>query len=162
MNKNRTTVTRALLSVSDKEGIVDFARELHSQGVEIISTGGTKRLLQQEGIPAIGVSEITGFPEMMDGRVKTLHPIIHGGILGLRDEHEAQASEHGIGWIDLVVCNLYPFEKTINNPETTEEQAVEQIDSFSCEEYRVDRCSGQSLRLFQGHRRDSGTPWALI
>lgn len=128
MNKNRTSVTRALLSVSDKEGIVDFARTLHSLGVEIISTGGTKRLLEQEGIPALGVSEITGFPEMMDGRVKTLHPIIHGGILGLRDVHEAQASEHGIGWIDLVVCNLYPFEKTINTAETTEEQAVEQID----------------------------------
>jgi phosphoribosylaminoimidazolecarboxamide formyltransferase/IMP cyclohydrolase len=128
MNKNRVTVKRALLSVSDKEGIVPFARELHALGVQIISTGGTRGLLEREGIPVTGVSDVTEFPEMMDGRVKTLHPLIHGGILGLRDRHADQAQKHGIGWIDLVVCNLYPFEETINSEGVSYEQAVEQID----------------------------------
>jgi phosphoribosylaminoimidazolecarboxamide formyltransferase/IMP cyclohydrolase len=128
MNKKDVTVQRALLSVSEKSGIAEFARELYTLGVEIISTGGTKKLLEQEGIPVKGVSEVTGFPEMMDGRVKTLHPLIHGGILGLRDTHGSQAAKHRIPWIDLVICNLYPFEQTIMNRKATEDEAIEQID----------------------------------
>ncbi len=128
MNTQPTPVKRALLSVSDKSGIVEFAKGLSEMGVELISTGGTKRILLENDIPVKGVSELTGFPEMMDGRVKTLHPLVHGGILGLRDAHAAAATEHGIPWIDLVVCNLYPFEATINKEDVRLEQAVEQID----------------------------------
>ena len=108
-------IERALISVSNKEGLAPFARGLAALGVEIISTGGTAALLRQEKIPVKDVSEITGFPEMMDGRVKTLHPKVHGGILSLRDnaEHVAQMKAHGIGPIDLVVVNLYPFESTV-------------------------------------------------
>ena len=108
-------IQRALISVSNKEGLAPFARALSALGVEIISTGGTATLLRQEKIPVKDVSEITGFPEMMDGRVKTLHPKVHGGILSLRDnpEHVAKMKEHGIGPIDLVVVNLYPFESTV-------------------------------------------------
>jgi phosphoribosylaminoimidazolecarboxamide formyltransferase/IMP cyclohydrolase len=123
-------IQRALISVSDKTGLVDFARELVGFGVQIVSTGGTASLLQKEGVPVQEISEYTGFPEMLDGRVKTLHPKVHGGLLYLRDhpEHVAQAQAHGIAPIDLVVVNLYPFEKTVANPETTLEQAIEQID----------------------------------
>ncbi len=123
-------IQRALISVSDKTGLVDFARELAKMGVEIISTGGTCSLLQKEGIPVKEISEFTGFPEMLDGRVKTLHPKVHGGLLYVRDnaEHIAQAQSHGILPIDLVVVNLYPFEQTIAKPETTLEEAIEQID----------------------------------
>ncbi len=128
MNTKPITVQRALISVSDKTGIVKFAKRLHTLGVELISTGGTQRLLKEQGIPVKEVSEITGSPEMMDGRVKTLHPLIHGGILGLRDTHAAEAEKHQIPWIDLVVCNLYPFETTINKPEIALDQAIEQID----------------------------------
>ncbi|HEY1265730.1 MAG TPA: bifunctional phosphoribosylaminoimidazolecarboxamide formyltransferase/IMP cyclohydrolase [Candidatus Binatia bacterium] len=108
-------IVRALISVSNKDGLASFARALSALGVEIISTGGTATLLRQEKIPVKDVSEITGFPEMMDGRVKTLHPKVHGGILALRDnsQHVAQMKEHGIGPIDLVVVNLYPFESTV-------------------------------------------------
>jgi len=108
-------IERALISVSNKDGLASFARALSALGVEIISTGGTAALLRQEKIPVKDVSEITGFPEMMDGRVKTLHPKVHGGILSLRDnaEHVAQMKAHGIGAIDLVVVNLYPFESTV-------------------------------------------------
>ncbi|HKA34493.1 MAG TPA: bifunctional phosphoribosylaminoimidazolecarboxamide formyltransferase/IMP cyclohydrolase [Candidatus Binatia bacterium] len=108
-------IERALISVSNKDGLASFARALSALGVEIISTGGTATLLRQEKIPVKDVSEITGFPEMMDGRVKTLHPKVHGGILSLRDnpEHVAQMKQHGIGPIDLVVVNLYPFESTV-------------------------------------------------
>lgn len=128
MNTAPTTVKRALLSVSDKTGIVEFAQRLHRCGVELISTGGTQRLIKEAGIPVQEVSEITGFPEMMDGRVKTLHPLVHGGILGLRDVHAEAAAAHHIPWIDLVVCNLYPFETTINTPGVALDQAIEQID----------------------------------
>ena len=123
-------IQRALISVSDKTGLVEFARELVQLGVEIVSTGGTCSLLQKEGIAVREISEFTGFPEMLDGRVKTLHPKVHGGLLYVRDnpEHVAQAEAHGILPIDLVVVNLYPFEKTIAKPETTLEEAIEQID----------------------------------
>ena len=108
-------VKRALISVSDKKGILALAKGLHALGVEIISTGGTSRQLSDAGIPVKEVSEYTGFPEMLDGRVKTLHPKIHGGLLALRDnqEHMRQIEQHKIGLIDMVVCNLYPFESVI-------------------------------------------------
>ena len=128
MNTQPTTIRRALISVSDKTGIIEFAQGLHSLGVEIISTGGTSSLLEGVGIPVRSVQDITGFPEMMDGRVKTLHPLIHGGILGLRDEHEEVAASAGIGWIDLVVCNLYPFAATIERPGVDIDTAIENID----------------------------------
>lgn len=110
-------ITRALLSVSDKHGIVDFARELAEHGVELVSTGGTAKLLQGEGLACRDVSELTGFPEMMDGRVKTLHPNVHGGLLAIRDnsEHRAAMQAHDISAIDLLVVNLYPFEATVDS-----------------------------------------------
>ncbi|WP_274585098.1 bifunctional phosphoribosylaminoimidazolecarboxamide formyltransferase/IMP cyclohydrolase [Neisseria leonii] len=125
-----TIIRRALISLSDKNGAVDFARALSGQGVEILSTGGTAKLLADAGLPVIEVADYTGFPEMLDGRVKTLHPKIHGGILGRRDlsEHTAQMAEHGIGNIDLVCVNLYPFAATIAKPGCTLEDAVENID----------------------------------
>lgn len=121
-------VTRALLSVSAKAGVLDFAKFLHSQGVHLLSTGGTAKLLADNGVPVTEVSEYTGFPEMMDGRVKTLHPKIHGGILGRRDTDAAVMAEHGIGRIDLVVVNLYPFAATVAKPNCSLEDAVENID----------------------------------
>jgi phosphoribosylaminoimidazolecarboxamide formyltransferase/IMP cyclohydrolase len=123
-------IARALISVSDKTGLVEFARALVEHGVEIISTGGTAALLTKNNIPNIEISAFTGFPEMMDGRVKTLHPKVHGGLLFVREnpEHEAQAKAHGIQPIDMVVVNLYPFEETVAKPDTTLEQAIEQID----------------------------------
>ncbi len=123
-------IQRALISVSDKTGLVDFAKELRPLGVEIISTGGTARALKDAGIPVIEISEFTGFPEMLDGRVKTLHPKVHGGLLYIRGhaEHEAQAAKHGIKPIDLVVVNLYPFEKTVAKPGVSLHEAIENID----------------------------------
>ena len=123
-------VRRALLSVSDKTGLIDFARGLHDLGIELVSTGGTFRALNEAGLPAIEVSSVTAFPEMMDGRVKTLHPKVHGGLLHLRGnaEHEAACAEHGIQPIDLVVVNLYPFEETVAKPDVTLEDAIENID----------------------------------
>jgi len=123
-------IKRALISVSDKDGIARFAEALNGFGVEIISTGGTARILRENGIAVTEVSEVTGFPEMMDGRVKTLHPKIHGAFLALRDnaEHAAAMAKHDIEPIDLVVVNLYPFEDAIDDEETTVEEAVEQID----------------------------------
>src|ERR1700729_4665952 len=108
-------ISRALLSVSDKTGLVDFAKGLSAQGVMLISTGGTAKALRDAGLTVADVSEITKFPEMMDGRVKTLHPNVHGGLLALRDkaDHAASMKEHGIDGIDLLVCNLYPFEATV-------------------------------------------------
>src|SRR5438105_12791522 len=105
-------IQRALISVSDKTGLVDFARELRAFGIELISTGGTAQALRDAGLPVVNLSEYTSFPEMMDGRVKTLHPKVHGGLLFLRGnaEHEAAAAKHGIHPIDMVVVNLYPFE----------------------------------------------------
>ncbi len=123
-------VRRAIVSVSDKTGVVEFSRGLVGHGVEILSTGGTARLLRESGIPVTEVSAYTGFPEILDGRVKTLVPKIHGGILAIRDnpEHAAQMETHGIQPIDLVAVNLYPFEKTVADPGCTLEAAVEQID----------------------------------
>lgn len=123
-------IRRALISVSNKTGIVDFAHDLKRFGVEIISTGGTATVLREAGIDVLDVSDITGFPEMMDGRVKTLHPKIHGSLLAVRDnaEHQAAMYNHGIEPIDLVVVNLYPFEETMARDGVTIEEAVEQID----------------------------------
>jgi len=123
-------IRRALISVSDKTGIVDFARELAHFEVEIISTGGTARTLRDAGIPVRDISDVTGFPEMMDGRVKTLHPRVHGGLLAIRDnpEHVAAMQQHDIEPIDLVVVNLYPFAETIRRPGVTRAEAIEQID----------------------------------
>ena len=123
-------IRRALISVSDKTGIVDFARELKAFDVEIISTGGTAKTLREAGVEVRDVSDVTGFPEMMDGRVKTLHPKIHGALLGIRGnaEHEAAMEEHDIEPIDLVVINLYPFQQTIARPDVPLATAIEQID----------------------------------
>lgn len=123
-------IKRALVSVSNKEGIVPFARQLTEKGVEIISTGGTKRTLEEAGVPVVSISDVTGFPEILDGRVKTLHPHIHGGLLAMRNkaEHWFQLNEHQITPIDLVVVNLYPFQQTIAKEETTFAEAIENID----------------------------------
>jgi phosphoribosylaminoimidazolecarboxamide formyltransferase / IMP cyclohydrolase len=134
MNEQHTEglrhIRRALLSVSNKEGLVDFARALRKLGVELLSTGGTAKALREAGLEVRDVSDVTGFPEMLDGRVKTLHPRIHGGILAVRDnpEHASALEEHQIGPIDMVVVNLYPFEETITRAGVTLEEAVEQID----------------------------------
>ncbi|HEX8687310.1 MAG TPA: bifunctional phosphoribosylaminoimidazolecarboxamide formyltransferase/IMP cyclohydrolase, partial [Pyrinomonadaceae bacterium] len=123
-------IRRALLSVSDKTGLVDFARALREFGVELLSTGGTAKALREAGLDVRDVSDLTGFPEMLDGRVKTLHPRIHGGILAVRDNpgHARALEEHSIGPIDMVVVNLYPFEQTVAREGVTLEEAVEQID----------------------------------
>src|SRR5215213_1473335 len=123
-------IKRALISVSDKTGILEFAKELTSFGVQIISTGGTAKTLRENGIAVTEVADITNFPEMMDGRVKTLHPKIHGAFLALRDNenHVASMQEHGIEPIDLVVVNLYPFEETIAQEDVSLPEAVENID----------------------------------
>jgi phosphoribosylaminoimidazolecarboxamide formyltransferase/IMP cyclohydrolase len=126
----QTILKRALISVSDKTGILEFARELEALGFEIVSTGGTKNLLAENGVKVIGISEVTGFPEIMDGRVKTLHPFIHSGLLAVRDlpEHMEQLEKFNITPIDLVVVNLYPFQQTIAKPDVTFEDAIENID----------------------------------
>ena len=121
-------IKRALISVSDKTGVAEFARQLHSMGVEILSTGGTARLLADSAIPVLEVSDYTGFPEMMDGRVKTLHPKIHGGILARRGTDEGVMREHSIPPIDLIVVNLYPFEQTVAKPGCDLPTAIENID----------------------------------
>ncbi|PSW12148.1 bifunctional phosphoribosylaminoimidazolecarboxamide formyltransferase/IMP cyclohydrolase [Photobacterium sanctipauli] len=126
--ENARPIRRALISVSDKTGIVEFAQALADRGVDILSTGGTARLLAEQGIKVTEVSDHTGFPEMMDGRVKTLHPKIHGGVLGRRGTDDDVMSEHGIAPIDMVVVNLYPFAATVANPDCTLEDAVENID----------------------------------
>jgi len=126
--ENSRPIKRALLSVSDKTGIVEFARTLAEQDVEILSTGGTCKLLADNGIKVTEVSDYTGFPEMMDGRVKTLHPKIHGGILARRGIDEAIMSENGIQTIDMVVVNLYPFAETVARPDCSLEDAIENID----------------------------------
>ena len=115
MDTHLRPVARAFLSVFDKSGLIDFARALHGHGVTLISTGGTRKALIDAGLPVTDVSELTGFPEMMDGRVKTLHPAVHGGLLAVRanPEHEAAMLAHGIAPIDLLVSNLYPFEATL-------------------------------------------------
>ncbi len=123
-------IKRALISVSDKTGVLDFARELAGYGVEILSTGGTAKMLREAGLAVKDVSEFTGFPEMLDGRVKTLHPKVHGGLLGMRSnpEHVATMKAHGIEPIDMVVVNLYPFEATVAKADCTLEDAIENID----------------------------------
>ena len=123
-------IKRALLSVSDKTGIVELARFLNENGVEIISTGGTMNAIKEAGIPVTYVSDVTGFPEIMDGRVKTLNPKIHGAILAVRSnpEHMAALAKHEITPIDLVVVNLYPFRETVAKPSVTEAEAIENID----------------------------------
>ncbi len=123
-------ITRALISVSDKTGVAEFARALEKQGVDIISTGGTADLLRKEGVPVRDISSFTDYPEVLEGRVKTLHPRVHGGLLYKRGNalHEEQAQEQGFQPIDLVVVNLYPFEETIAKPDVTLAQAIEQID----------------------------------
>ncbi|MGL4819314.1 MAG: bifunctional phosphoribosylaminoimidazolecarboxamide formyltransferase/IMP cyclohydrolase, partial [Bacilli bacterium] len=121
---------RALLSVSDKTGLVEFAEKIVAAGYELVSTGGTYALLKAQGLPVLNISEVTNFPEIMDGRVKTLHPNIHGGLLAVRDndEHMATIAELGIAPIDLVVVNLYPFAQTIAKPDVTFADAIENID----------------------------------
>lgn len=123
-------IKRAILSVSDKTGIVDLARRLSAKGVTLLSTGGTQKAIADAGIPVTGVSDITGFPECLDGRVKTLHPMIHAGLLAIREneEHMAQIKELGVEPIDMVIINLYPFRATIEKPNVTFEDAVENID----------------------------------
>lgn len=123
-------IKRALISVSNKLGAVDFAQALHKAGVEIISTGGTMKAIRAAGVPVTYVSDLTGFPEIMNGRVKTLNPKIHGGILAVRDnsEHVKQMAENGIVPIDLVAVNLYPFKSTIRRKDSTLEDAIENID----------------------------------
>jgi phosphoribosylaminoimidazolecarboxamide formyltransferase/IMP cyclohydrolase len=123
-------IRRALLSVTDKTGLVEFGEFLAEHGVEILSTGGTAKMLRDSGVPVVEVSDYTGFPEMLDGRVKTLHPKIHGGILGRRDlpSHNEQMAKHSIAPIDLVVVNLYQFEKAVAQPGCTLEDAIENID----------------------------------
>jgi phosphoribosylaminoimidazolecarboxamide formyltransferase / IMP cyclohydrolase len=125
-----SVIKRALISVSDKSGVIDFAKQLQSFGVEILSTGGTAKLLKEHHIPVIEVGDYTGFPEMLDGRVKTLHPKVHGGILGRRDvpEHVESMQKANIPTIDMVVVNLYPFRETIANPNCTLDEAIENID----------------------------------
>ena len=121
---------RAIVSVSDKTKIVEFCKELVALNYQIISTGGTKKTLDENGVPTIAIDEVTGFPEMLDGRVKTLHPKVHGGLLGVRDnaEHVAQMAANGIENIDLVCVNLYPFKQTIAKKDCTLAQAIENID----------------------------------
>ena len=125
-----SAIKRAVISVSNKKGIVEFAKALSSMGVEILSTGGTAKALREAGITVKDVSEYTGFPEMLDGRVKTLHPKIHGGLLSRRNNPKdmEEIKKHGINTIDMVVVNLYPFEETISKPGVTFEEAIENID----------------------------------
>ncbi len=123
-------IVTAIISVTDKSGIVDFAEKLSKFGVQILSTGGTAKVIRDGGIPVTDISDYTGFPEMMDGRVKTLHPKVHGGLLGLRDnpEHVNMMEKYGITPIDMVVVNLYQFEKTVAKEGVTLEDAIENID----------------------------------
>ena len=128
MNTEKTSVKTALISVSNKENIIELGKGLDGLGIEIISTGGTAKALRDVGITVTNVSDYTGFPEIMGGRVKTINPLVEGGILGLRDKHAEDAEAHNIKWIDLVVCNLYPFAETIQKPDVTLDIALEKID----------------------------------
>src|SRR5512139_1773211 len=129
-HRTEKTLMQALISVSDKTGVLDFARALHALGVKLLSTGGTAKLLADAGLPVTEVADHTGFPEMLDGRVKTLHPTIHGGLLARRDlpEHMAALLKHDIETIDILCVNLYPFEATVAKPGCTLEDAIENID----------------------------------
>src|SRR6201993_3898087 len=128
MSANRK-IQRAILSVTDKTGLADFARKLSDLGIELVSTGGTAKLLRDSGIAVKDISELTGFPEMLDGRVKTLHPKVHGGILHIREnaQHRAAVAEHDIQPIDMVVVNLYAFEKTASKPGVDFQEIIENI-----------------------------------
>ena len=130
MNSALKPIRRALLSVTDKSGLIPFAQALAAHGVDLISTGGTAKALREAGLPVRDISDLTGFPEMLDGRVKTLHPKVHGGILHIRGNpaHVAAVAEHGIAPIDMVVVNLYAFEKTAQKPGVTEAELIENID----------------------------------
>src|SRR5271168_4393725 len=130
MSRSTSKIQRAILSVTDKTGLTDFARRLSGLGIELVSTGGTAKLLRDSGIAVKDISELTGFPEMLDGRVKTLHPKVHGGILHRREDpkHVAAIAEHGIAPIDMVVVNLYAFEKTAAKPGVKFEELIENID----------------------------------
>lgn len=123
-------IKRAIISVTDKSGIVEFSRKLSDMGVEILSTGGTAKAIREGGVKVMDISEYTGFPEMLDGRVKTLHPKVHGGLLGVRSnpEHLKMMKENGISNIDMIVVNLYQFEKTVAKEGVTLEDAIENID----------------------------------
>ena len=123
-------IKTALISVSDKSGIIPFAKSLHQLDIRLISTGGTAKLLAENNLPVIEVSTLTQFPEMLDGRVKTLHPMVHGGLLAIRanEQHMQALKDHGIGTIDMLVINLYPFEKTIAQQHCSFEEAIENID----------------------------------
>ena len=123
-------IRRAVISVSNKAGIIELAKELSTMGIEILSTGGTAKALREAGIPVKDVSEYTGFPEMLDGRVKTLHPKVHGGLLSRRNNPKdmEEIKKHGIDTIDMVVVNLYPFEETVSRPDVSFEDAIENID----------------------------------
>ena len=118
---------RAILSVSDKTGLIPFGKALVERGFELVSTGGTARSLTEAGLPVVNVSDVTGFPEMMDGRVKTLHPLVHGGLLGRAGIDDAVMAAHGIATIDLLVLNLYPFERVSADPDSTLDEIVENI-----------------------------------
>ena len=126
-------IRQALISLSDKRGALEFAQGLAAQGITLLSTGGTAKLLRDAGLAVTEIGDYTGFPEMLDGRVKTLHPKVHGGILARRDlpEHLATIAQHGIPAIDLVCVNLYPFRETIAKPDVTLEEAIENIDTVS-------------------------------
>src|SRR6478735_9460459 len=128
MSSDRLPVRRALLSVSDKTGLLELARLLEGQGVELLSTGGTARALRDAGLAVRDVSDVTGFPEIMDGRVKTLHPMIHGGLLGRAGIDDAVMAEHGIAPIDLLVLNLYPFEQVSARSDASMDEIIENID----------------------------------
>ncbi len=128
INQNPVKIKRALISVFDKTEVVELAQSLHNLGVEILSTGGTSKVLREANIPVAYVSDYTNFPEIMDGRVKTLNPLIEGGILGLRDKHSAEAEANQIQWIDLVVCNLYPFSETVSREDCDLALALENVD----------------------------------
>jgi phosphoribosylaminoimidazolecarboxamide formyltransferase/IMP cyclohydrolase len=123
-------IRRAVISVSNKKGVVELAKELHAMGVELLSTGGTAKALRDAGVPVRDVSDYTGFPEMLDGRVKTLHPKVHGGLLSRRNNPKdmEEIKKHGIDTIDMVVVNLYPFEETVSKPGVSFEDAIENID----------------------------------
>jgi phosphoribosylaminoimidazolecarboxamide formyltransferase/IMP cyclohydrolase len=130
MEKNMKKIERALISLTDKSGIEGFASELADLGIELLSTGGTAKKLRDSGLTVLDVSEFTGFPEMLDGRVKTLHPMVHGGILNQREneDHQKQCAEHGIKNIDIIAVNLYAFEKTVADPNCSLADAIENID----------------------------------
>ena len=161
MTDTSPAIRRALISVSDKSGLVELAEFLAGQGVEILSTGGTARAMRDAGVDVIDVADHTGFPEMMDGRVKTLHPKIHGGLLCRRDsvEHRAAAEANAIPMIDLVVVNLYPFEATVAKPDVAFEDAIENIDIGGPSMLRSAAKNHESVtvrRLRRGDLRVSG------